>query len=71
MSKELSFPDSILKILNSDTDDLIKLAEMSDLSLDTDFIGFDLSNENLSNQNLQGINLSHADLIGTDLEMLI
>lgn len=57
----------IQSILKAPTQKLSKLAQIAGLSLETDYIGVDLSGEDLSNDKLENANLSNANLSNTKL----
>ncbi len=57
----------IQRILEAKTEKLSELAQIAGLSLETDYIGVDLSDEDLSHDNLDNANLSDADLSNTIL----
>ena len=64
-SENLQF--RIKKILDAPTEKLSEIAQMAGLSLETDYIGVDLSDEDLSNDNLENANLSGANLSKANL----
>ena len=59
--------DLIQRVVEVETDDLSKLAEIAGLNQTKDFAGSDLSVADLSGADLSDADLSGADLRGTDL----
>lgn len=57
----------IQRILEAPTQKLSELAQMAGLSLETDYIGVDLSGEDLSDDKLDNANLSNANLSNANL----
>lgn len=54
-------------VASADTDDLLELATLLDLNVQTDLIGLDLQQANLCQANLSEINLSDTNLSGANL----
>ena len=57
----------IQRVIEADTDDFFKLAEVLERNPLTDLAGANLSNADLSGANLSGADLSNADLSGANL----
>lgn len=58
----------ITNFLETEMSDLCEVAAVSELNIEQDFVGLDLSGEDLRNNNLSGFNLERANLSNTNLQ---
>ncbi|MEH2226646.1 pentapeptide repeat-containing protein [Nostoc sp.] len=67
MKNEISLPNLLQELVQTQTNKFSEIVEIAGLNLTEDFVGIDLSGEDLSNDNLSAANLSSADLSNTNL----